>query len=56
MELEWLKKISAALMPVNFADLSMSNILSSVSAANVSYWAYHDQPCTTARSRGRIFC
>jgi hypothetical protein len=37
MELEWLKEISAALMPVNFADLSMANILSSVSAANVSY-------------------
>ncbi len=45
------KKISAALMPLNFADLSMANILSSGSAANVSYWAYHDPACTSARSR-----
>ncbi len=36
MELEWLKKVSAALMPVNYANWSIMTTLSSRSAASAS--------------------
>ncbi|MGC6481978.1 MAG: transposase [Synechococcus sp.] len=38
MELEWLKKISAALTPMNCGSWSIQTTLSSVSAANVRCW------------------
>ena len=42
MELEWLKKISAALTPMNCASWSIQTALSSGSAANVCCWPYRD--------------
>ena len=51
MELEWLKKISAALTPMNCASWSIQTTLSSVSAANVRCWAYPDRRMTTGRHR-----
>jgi hypothetical protein len=36
MELEWLKKVSAALMPVNYAHWSIMTTVSSRSAASAS--------------------
>ena len=42
MELEWLKKISAALTPINCASWSIQTALSSGSAANVRCWPYRD--------------
>ena len=46
MEMEWLKKISAAVMPVNFASLSIQTTLSSASAASASFWVCLDPPIT----------
>ena len=44
MELECLKKISAALTPMNSASWLIRCTLSSVSVANVRWWSY---PCST---------
>jgi transposase-like protein len=46
MEPEWLKKISAAVMPVNFAGLSVQTTLSSASTASTSFWFCPDPPIT----------
>ena len=46
MELEWLKKISAAVMPVNFASLSIQATLSSATAASASFWVCLDPSIT----------
>ena len=51
MELEWLKKISAALMPVNCASWSITTIPSSASVGNVSCWACPGPPSTTGPHR-----
>ena len=46
MELEWLKKISAAVIPVNFVSLSIQTTLSSASAASARFWVCLDPPIT----------
>jgi transposase-like protein len=51
MELEWLKKISAALMLVNSASWSITTIPSSASAANVRRWVCLDPRSITRRYR-----
>lgn len=52
MELEWLKTVSAALMPVNYASWSTTMTLSSASPAYVSFWACLDPRSTT----GPLLC
>jgi hypothetical protein len=49
MELEWLKKISAALMPVNSASWSITTIPSSASAGNACCSVCLDPRFTTGR-------
>ena len=51
MELEWLKKISAALMPVDCESWSIQTTLSSASAANLHCWAYPDRRITSVQYR-----
>ena len=51
MELEWLKKISAALTPMNCASWSIQASLGSASAANALCWAYRDRRSTTGQFR-----
>jgi transposase len=51
MELEWLKKISAALTPVNCASWSITTTPSSASAANMRSWACPDPRCITGPRR-----
>ncbi len=51
MELECLKKNSAALAPMNYASWSIHTTLNSVSAANMRRWAYPDRRITTGRHR-----
>lgn len=51
MELQWLKKISAALMPVYCASWSITSTPSPASAVSVGYRAYHDPRCTTGQHR-----
>jgi hypothetical protein len=53
MDLEWLKKNSAALMPVNCASWSITTTLSSASAANVRCWACPDPRSITGLHRCR---
>jgi transposase len=50
-DLEFLKKVSAALMPISSANWSITTTLSSVSAANVCCWACLYPRCTTIPSR-----
>ena len=47
MELEWLKKISAAPTPMNCPSWSIQTSLSPGSAANVRSWAYPDRRLPT---------
>ena len=47
MELEWLKKISAAPTPMNCPSWSIQTSLSPGSAAHVRSWAYPDRRLTT---------
>jgi transposase len=49
MELEWLKKISTARVPVNWAPWSITTILTSASAANGSCWGCLDPRSTTGQ-------
>ena len=49
MELEWLKKVSVALMPMNCASWLIMTTPSSVSAANVRCWVFRDRLSTTGR-------
>jgi transposase-like protein len=49
MELEWLKKVSTALMPVNCENWSIMTTLSSRSAVNVSCWGCQDLRCISSR-------
>ena len=51
MELEWLKKISVALMPVNCASWSIMITPSSASAVSVCCWACRDPRSTTGPDR-----
>ena len=51
MELEWLKRVSAALTPVNCASWSITPTLRSVSATNVRYWDCRGPRSTTGRHR-----
>ena len=51
MELEWLKKASAPVMPVNYASWSITSTLKTVSAANVRCWGCRDPRCTTGPNR-----
>ena len=51
MELEWLKKISAALMPVNCASWSITTIQSSASAGNARCWVCPNRRSVTGRYR-----
>ncbi len=51
MELEWLKKISAALPLVNCASWSITTIQSSASAGNAPCWVYPDPLSITGRHR-----
>jgi len=51
MELEWLKKISVALMPVGYSSWSITTILSLASAANVRSWGCLDPRSTTGPDR-----
>jgi transposase-like protein len=51
MELEWLKKISAALMPVNCESWSITPIPNSASVGNVRCWDCLDPCSTTSRHR-----
>jgi len=51
MELEWLKKISAALTLVNCASWSITTIQRSASAGNALCWVYPDPRFITARHR-----
>jgi hypothetical protein len=53
MEPQWLKKVSAALMPVNYASCSIATILRSVSVGNVRSWACPGPSSTTNPSRSR---
>ncbi len=47
MELEWLKKISAALTPVNCENWSITTTLSSASVGSACCWACRDR-CSNA--------
>ena len=49
-KLEWLKKISTALMPVTNTGWSITIIRSSLSAVNASCWGWQDPPSTTGSS------
>jgi transposase-like protein len=49
MELEWLKKVSTALMPVSCANWSIVATLISRSLANASCWACLSPRCITSR-------
>ena len=49
MELEWLKKISAALRPMNCESWSITTSLSSASAVSVCCLAWRDRRSTTGR-------
>jgi transposase len=49
MELEWLKKNSAALTPMNCASMSITTTLSSASAGSAFWWACRDQRFTTGQ-------
>jgi len=51
MELEWLKKISAALTLVSFASWSNTTIQSSASAGNAACWVCSDARSITGRHR-----
>jgi transposase len=51
MKLEWLKKISAALTPVNCASWSITTTLNSASAGSAFCWACRDQRSITGRCR-----
>jgi transposase-like protein len=51
IELEWLKKISAALTLVNFASWSITTIQSSASAGNAPCWVCPDSRSITGRHR-----
>jgi len=54
MELEWLKKISAALMPMNDESWSILTTGSSRLAANVSCMDWPDPPSTTSQLQSVI--
>jgi transposase len=51
MELEWLKKISAALTPMNCTNSSIKTTLSSASTGSAFCWACRDQRCTTGQCK-----
>ena len=51
MELEWLKKVSAAVMLMNYASWSITNTLTSASAGNVRCWGCPDPRSTTGPHR-----
>ena len=51
IELEWLKKISAALTPVNCENCSITTILSSGSVGSACCWASRDRRSITGRCR-----
>lgn len=51
MELEWLKKISVALTPMNCASWSIMTTLSSASVVSALCWAYRARRSTTGRCR-----